>query len=247
MRLAIGMLAVLLARAVEGQSLLRGVVSDTTGRPLPGAVVEIDQLKRSATTDPQGAFLFGEIPEGKYRVRARSVGYRPHAVDIRIERGKPASLALQLAALPVLLDSLAVEAPAPEAYNPLMRGFGERRRVNPGHFMGPEELESSQQTDLAGVLRKFQVPIRYARGNRPYAAARAGRSASYRDACPVQVFLDGQLYSNDLGVFDVSSVRVENLAGIEYYESLARIPLEFQRGDWACGVLVLWTRMRKPD
>ena len=28
---------------------------------------------------------------------------------------------------------------------------------------------------------------------------------------------------------------------------LNAIPIEFQRGDWACGVLVLWTRLRKPD
>jgi hypothetical protein len=33
---------------------------------------------------------------------------------------------------------------------------------------------------------------------------------------------------------------------LEYYEGLSRIPTEFHRGDSQCGVLVLWTRLRKP-
>ena len=41
-------------------------------------------------------------------------------------------------------------------------------------------------------------------------------------------------------------MRVESLAGVEYYVGGARVPLLFARGDSACGVLVLWTRMRRP-
>jgi hypothetical protein len=232
---------------LDAQGILRGVVvSDSGGTPLAGAGVEISQLRRTTATDARGTFEFTDIPPGRYRVRARFVGYLPRAVDVRVRSTEALRLLFRLAPLPVVLDSLTVVAPAPEAYNPLMRGFSDRRRTQSGHFLGPEELKELEQTDLAGVLRMFHVPIRRTFANRPYAAARPGRSLSHNDVCPVQVVLDGHMLANQVDTFDISSVRVQNLAGLEYYESLARIPIEFDRGDSQCGVLVLWTRLRNP-
>lgn len=45
---------------------------------------------------------------------------------------------------------------------------------------------------------------------------------------------------------DLSSVRVETLAGVEYYVGAARVPIMYERGESSCGVLVLWTRLRRP-
>ena len=234
--------------AIRAQGVLRGlVVSDTGGTPLVGAVVEIPQLRLTSLTDPRGAFEFTDIPAGRYRILARFVGYEAHSVDVRVRDTQVLRLILKLAPVPTRLDSLSVVVPSPEAYNPLMRGFGERRRSQPGHFLDRQDLIKYEQTDLAGVLRLFHVPIRRTlRTNRPYAAARPGRSLSHNDACPVQVFLDGQILANQIDTFDISSVRVMNLAGIEYYESLARIPIQYARGDWECGVLILWSRLRIP-
>lgn len=232
---------------LDAQGILRGVVSDSEGTPLAGAMVDIAQLKRTTETDARGTFEFTDVPSGRYRIQARSVGYQPRALNVRVRSTEALRLAFQLAPVPVVLDSLSVEVPAPEAYNPLMGEFKDRRRSQPGHFLGPAELKEREHTDLPGILRMFHVPIRRTRvTNRPYAAARPGRSLSRNDVCPVQVFLDGNMLSNRVDTFDISSVRVQNLAGLEYYESLARIPLQFDRGDSRCGVLVLWTRLRNP-
>ena len=233
---------------LDAQAVLRGVVvSDSAGTALAGAVVEIAELRRNASTDARGTFEFTDVPSGRYRVQARFVGYRPRTLEIRVRGTEALRLIFQLAPLPVVLDSLSVVAPAPEAYNPLMRGFSDRRLIESGHFLGPGELEQLEHTDLAGVLRMFHVPIRRTRRtNRPYAGARPGRSLSRQDSCPAQVFLDGQMLSNRLEPFDISTVSIQSLAGVEYYESLARIPNQFQQGDWQCGVVVLWTRLRKP-
>jgi len=233
--------------ALKAQVVVRGVVlSDSAAIPLAGAVIEVAALRRTTTTDAHGMFELADIPSGRHRVQARLVGYQPHTLEVRVRSEEAVQVTFRLARTPVVLDSLSVVAPAPEAYNPRMRGFSDRRLTQPGHFLGPTELKRLEHTDLAGVLRMFQVPIRRTRANRPYAAARPGRSLSHNDRCPVQVFFDGHMLANQVDTFDLSSVRVQNLAGIEYYEGLATIPSEFERGDWQCGVLVLWTRLRDP-
>lgn len=180
---------------------------------MAGAVVEIDQLRRTTVTDARGSFEFTDLPSGRYRVRAHFVGYDPRAMDVRIRSSEALRLVFQLTPVPVVLDSISVVAPAPEAYNPLMRQFSDRRRTLSGHFLGSTELNQLEHTGLAGVLRQFHVSIRRTRANRPYAAARPGRSWSHNDACPVQVFLDGHMLANQVDTFDISSVRVQNLAG----------------------------------
>ncbi len=49
---------------------LAGTVVDASGRPLGGVDVMIDQLGRSTTTDPTGAYAFEQVPPGAYTLSA---------------------------------------------------------------------------------------------------------------------------------------------------------------------------------
>jgi len=44
------------------------------------------------------------------------------------------------------------------------------------------------------------------------------------------------------GAFDLTTIDIANLSGIEIYRSAAEIPGVFNGASAACGVLVLWTR-----
>lgn len=227
---------------VFGQAVVRGIVlTDSTGIPLVGATIEIPRLSRAVTSDARGLFLLADVPVGKHTVLARAIGYQPRALSIWIAQSDTLRLVFRLQPAPVNLDPIVVEGQTAMALNPLMAGFSERRRFGQGEFLGPAELERLAQTSLPGALRQFGMSIRSSARGRPYATGRRGGS------CAVQVFLDGIPQPNLPQPFDLSSVPMDQLAGVEYYVGIATVPVLFARGDSACGVLVLWTRMRGPS
>jgi hypothetical protein len=45
--------------------------------------------------------------------------------------------------------------------------------------------------------------------------------------------------------WDMESIQISSLGGIEVYKGVSETPLVFERGEnAACGVIVLWTRER---
>jgi hypothetical protein len=225
---------------LAGQAVVQGIVlNDSTSVALPGTIIEIPKLALSTTADARGLFSFASVPLGKHGVLARAIGYQPRTLSILIAQPDTVRLVFRLRQAPVRLAPIEVEEQTATAINPRMAGFADRRRMGQGEFLGPAELEQLAHTSLPEVLRQFGLTIRTGRG-RTYAIGRRGGT------CPVEVFLDGILQSRRPEPFDLSSISVEALAGIEYYVGGARLPVLFTRGDSSCGVLVLWTRMRRP-
>jgi hypothetical protein len=237
------LLTTLLAPGVlSSQAVVRGVVlTDSTGVPIAGAIVEIAKLSQAVTADAQGLFRFASVPRGKHNMLARAVGYYPRTVPILISGDDSLSLFFRLAPVPVTLTPILVESEAMMVLNPMMGGFIMRRRLGHGEFMGPAELEKLAHTTFPEALRQFGMSIRTNAQGRPYATGRRGGT------CPVEVIMDGILQTGLRGQpFDLSSLRVENLAGVEYYVGGATVPVEFMKGNSSCGVLVVWTRQRRP-
>src|SRR5471032_3366261 len=70
-------------------STLAGIVSeDSTKRPIAGAEVSIESLRRRVTTDDNGRFTFGELTAGTYIVSARHVGYRQGGIAAQVVAGE---------------------------------------------------------------------------------------------------------------------------------------------------------------
>jgi iron complex outermembrane receptor protein len=65
---------------------LRGQVVDSTGGPLRGVQVTLVELARRATTDQRGAFVFGDVPAGRYTLVARRLGYAAVSDTVRVGR-----------------------------------------------------------------------------------------------------------------------------------------------------------------
>ncbi len=237
------LLPILLAgpATVFGQATVRGVVlADSLGTPIAGAVVEAPRLHLATTTDRQGLFVLAGVAAGKQRLLARSIGYYPRTLNVLVVRADTLRIVFRLAVAPVTLDPIMVEAQAVEALNPMMAGFADRRRLGAGEFLGPTELADMAHSTLPDALRQFGLTILQSASGRPFAIGRRGGS------CALQVFLDGLPMPNRPEPFDLSTVRVENLAGVEYYAGAARVPVLFERAESSCGVLVLWTRLRRP-
>ena len=62
-----------------------GRVTDAnTGRPLPNATVQIEEIGRTAVADRSGEFRFQDVPAGTYKVVARSVGFKDEEIALQV-------------------------------------------------------------------------------------------------------------------------------------------------------------------
>ncbi len=103
-------IATLLLFALLPAADVHGTVrAEGSAAPIPGATVQVVELKRSVTTDERGYFVLPGVEEGRWTVRASALGYRPHAVVVRASGGS-VRLDFDLRAEAVKLDPVEVRA-----------------------------------------------------------------------------------------------------------------------------------------
>lgn len=103
--------ASVLAWAASGVSAqesasLRGRVTDTTGVPLAGALVEVAATYWRSTSGPDGLFVLA-VPPGSWLVRVRKLGFSPETLTVSIPS---APIAIRLRVAPIELRAIAVTA-----------------------------------------------------------------------------------------------------------------------------------------
>jgi 5-hydroxyisourate hydrolase-like protein (transthyretin family) len=100
------------------QAELRGVVVDETrGDPVAGVLVSLHDgegvLRRSMLTGPDGRFAFELPASGAWQVRGARLGYdEVHGEVVEVAGGASVQVTLRIAAAPISLDAVAVEAAA---------------------------------------------------------------------------------------------------------------------------------------
>ncbi len=73
--------------AVAGFASRPGRRLDRRG-PIRGVQVTLVELARRATTDQRGAFVFGDVPAGRYTIVARRLGYAAVSDTVRVVAGQ---------------------------------------------------------------------------------------------------------------------------------------------------------------
>jgi hypothetical protein len=92
---------------------IQGVVrTEGSQVPIPGAVVQLPELRRSVAADERGIFIIPNVPAGSWRVRITAVGYEALEVGVDVPPSGAVRLDLELAARPVPLAPVEVQAQA---------------------------------------------------------------------------------------------------------------------------------------
>ncbi|HEX3867402.1 MAG TPA: carboxypeptidase-like regulatory domain-containing protein [Gemmatimonadaceae bacterium] len=250
---------------------LRGFVyRDTVGRPLAGADVVLIDLGKRTVTDTGGAFSFGALSLGLWRIEIRRAGFAIDDENVEVKTGVT-SRAFVMHRLAPAAQTAITTPRAGVSRSMAMDGFDLRRAVGNGYFVAPDELRRSGYEPLYEMLQRIPgARIVSYRENRFFenrlsertgggaarstsrAAPRSGvtQHALIADAaspvgCWPQIILDGARVfapGAQLDVPDVGGWRARDLEAIEFYSDSSAAPAGYSAIGASCGTLLLWTR-----
>lgn len=129
----------------------------------------------------------------------------------------------------------------------MLRDFESRRKsASSGHFVTDSALRQHENEMLSSIVGTFagarlviagtSVLLYSARGSSGPAFSRPKPGG-----CPVVAYEDGIFIGEGP---DVGNLRVSDYSAIEFYESPAEVPTQYNRTGNGCGVILLWRRQR---
>jgi iron complex outermembrane receptor protein len=129
--------------AAEAPVSLEGTVLSAGGEPVPGATVELAELRRTAVTGTDGRFVFDELPPGEYllAVSSRAAGGAVQRVRVPSAASTP---------LTVVLDKLVHAQGITVTAAGVARGLGEV--AQPVDVLAGEDLLLRKQSSLGETL-----------------------------------------------------------------------------------------------
>jgi iron complex outermembrane recepter protein len=142
---------------VEPGHVTGRVVDVQTGEAIGTATVRLLEARRMMAADPEGRFLFRDLPPGSYTVVAERIGYAPATQTVRVADGATASVLLELRVSALALPGVVVTGTgrargAAETYQPtdVLAGAALRRALG--------TTVTATIADLPGISEQFNGP-----------------------------------------------------------------------------------------
>jgi protocatechuate 3,4-dioxygenase beta subunit len=223
--------------AVRRQPLtLRGVVTDTLGNPLLGAIVTIVSQQRSTVTDSAGTFSFSRLVPGAALIRVRRVGFQPRNVTTSVSAVDAVILDVPLSALGQLLAAVTVRSEGAPA-NRKLQGFYERKALGFGQYVTRDQFAGRLLPRFTDLVNRFSGVVA--------ADDRNGRRRVYgRGRCEMAVYLDGMHIIIPENTSVDNFLNLDDIDAVEVHTGVGQLPPEFSGRTNACGVIAAWTRSR---
>ena len=220
---------------------LLGVFDDATGDPVGGAQVVDLATRRMAVTSVTGAISLAFLPPGISVLMIRKIGYAAQLQTVTVSPVDTVPITLALKPLAQVLPE--VRTTATNTTSLRLATFEQHRAWGFGHFLTQDQLEKAEGRLTSEVFRRIPgVWLRFdtRSGGWYVASPRGGRF------CAATVVVDGMSRRGPFdGVFDINSIRPEEMAGVEFYAGGATTPMAYggtQNGGEGCGTVVIWTR-----
>jgi hypothetical protein len=219
------------------KGIVRGLVSDSTGRPVQGADVAIVGLRKLTRTDEYGRFALRKLPQGEAEISVRHLGFTPAFLMVRVTGDAVDSV--RIALVPHLAMLPGVEVSASERQKRLgIEEFYRRRSRGIGTFVTREQILARNSSRPSDMFRNTPgVRIQRGRGLR----FNYSTSMQANRDCPPVLWLDGQRAAG----MELDDLTLSDLEGIELYHGPSTTPTQFSQslsGGISCGTVVVWSR-----
>lgn len=252
--------------------VLEGRVIGGLDAPLRYAIVDVG-TSRMISTDSAGGFRFSGLPQGQYTVSARSIGFTPGRITVRLGPSSGWRGIIRLEPTPQTLPEIVARAPSwkPPQYNATTRydDFFHRRRLGFGRFLDRDAIEKSNASNLfqlmqglPGVRVVWNPPgsdqpswIRMARcpPTPPKMAVHIDGLRIHWDLgicwdCIARGDLEERRQAHERFAEAFESVQAHDIEMMEIYRGVSELPSDLPDRD-VCGAVVIYTRWRgaKPD
>ena len=220
----------------EQTAIMVAFVTDSAGKPVPGAEVQIVGTSLRGNTDDDGRVALLAVPTGKAVLRVRRLGFAELTIPISVTPGSMAEARYKLMPIPTDLNKVVVRAAGlkPDRYARTQKfdGFYRRRAEGLGSFLTREMIDARQAQKSEDLLRMVTgIRITY-RGSTPL--------VKFARCDNVNVYIDG-IRSHDAyrDYFALSPLDIE---AVEIYHGMAQVPPEFSPHPNDCAAIVVWTR-----
>ncbi|MEO7366585.1 MAG: carboxypeptidase regulatory-like domain-containing protein [Gemmatimonadaceae bacterium] len=223
--------------ATEQPSIVVAFVTDTAGKPLEGAQVDVVGTSVSGNTDTRGRVALLAVPPGNAVLRLRHLGFGELKIPISLTPGTVADGHYKMKPLPVTdLKGVVIRASElkPERYAKTGRfdDFYRRKASGMGTFLTREDIDARHAQKPEDLIRVVSgVRTRY-RGMTPY--------LQFLRCDYVNVYVDG--FRSGDGFRDFFALSPLDIEAIEVYHGMATIPPEFALHSEDCAAIVVWTR-----
>ena len=127
--------------AQTGVTLEGRLVDSVSGAPIPAAAVQLDELKRTATSAADGTFVFAGVAPGQYHLSVRAPGYSTRRTEVAV--GATAGVPVDVAVDPEL------------HFQEVVSVGGQRSAFDtsqPTSVLSGQELAQQLQTSLGATL-----------------------------------------------------------------------------------------------
>lgn len=226
------------ARAQSG--VVKGIVTDTGGRPLENVEVLSINAKRSARTGKDGRFTLARLPFGQQLIIARIPGYQPSDRVVSMLNSTTPELVIKLRRVVQALDTMRIVShDGCAAYD--VAGFECRRRAGIGQFRGAEELAALRSYYWADMFEGLPGLRREsARDSTIGMDWRVQSMTGWR--CLMEGWNGRHRTAAD------ENIRPDQIAAIEHYDSYEKVPAAYKRLAWPngqdkpCALVMYWTR-----
>lgn len=235
-----------LPSAAECQRIDGRVIDVATRQPIAAAIFRLmkgDAEIATAVSDSTGRFLLIAPELGRYHLRATHVGYADtQSPPIELNAIGTFTAELAMSVEPVEVAAITVEVPRNRYLE--TRGFYERMEAGTGDYRTGDDLRRRNFQTLVDVLRGMRG-VRVQRVNWKHEVYITGANG-----CLPQIVVDGVTVRyggksvqarGALSMEDL--VNVAHVEGVEVYRG-SSVPVEFEGPNAACGVIVVWTRIR---
>jgi hypothetical protein len=128
---------------------IRGVVTDsTTGERIPFANVTVPGMNRGASTNLQGFFLIANAPQGRYQIKAGSIGYETRVKTIDVFGPQVVVVNFQLPSKPVEFSEVMITDVAKRELTEIHTSV---------HVMEQRDIRSVPMTAMEDVFRSIRI------------------------------------------------------------------------------------------
>lgn len=223
-----------------------GLFDQTTGEPVEGAEIFDVGSGWSAKTTATGTVSLVFLPDGGGLVRIRKVGYAPLITKIAISPADTAPITLLLARV-TELPAVVTNDSAHHFVSGNLNGFEERARLKfSGYFITDTLLRKSENRTVSNLIRS----------QFPGIAIHLREAAFYSTQFDGCILLDGVSINTSgtssmggrgaarIPPFNLNSLQIADLQGVEYYPRAGTAPPEFSGTGCGPAILMLWTRER---